>query len=177
MAIGLGANLKDREGNLLRAAVHLGEEFLSPVLSPLVVSEPLDCPPDSPKFLNAVLVGLAKHPPDQLLAQLKALEHRAGRRAAGRNAPRVLDCDLLVHGRMELDREELRLPHPSLTARGFWTVPLAVVATDLPIPGLGTAAELVEDAGDVVWRPWSADSVATLRQAEVALASTAFTDC
>lgn len=171
VAVGLGGNLEPREANLMLAVICLADELLAPVVSPLVVSQPVDCPPGSPDFLNAVLVGLSAKAPDQLLAQFKAIEHRAGRRRAERNAPRVLDCDLLVCGRIELEQEELRLPHHQLAGRQFWTAPLAAVAADLPIPGGGTAAELTGNTDDVVWRPWSAESVAALREAEVTVAS------
>ena len=177
VAIGLGANLESRESNLLSAALHLGEELLSPLLSPLVASRPVGCPPGSPEFLNAVLVGLCRRTPDDLLAVLKALEHRTGRRAASRNAPRVLDCDLLVYGRIELDRDELRLPHPRLAERSFWTAPLAVVAPDLPVPRLGAAAELAGNAGAPAWRPWATGSVEALHRAGVSVPSSPFADC
>ncbi len=64
-------------------------------------TSPVDCPPDSGDFINAVVAfeprdGLT---PEGLLAALKQLEREFGRAAAPvRNAPRELDLDLLVYG-------------------------------------------------------------------------------
>lgn len=167
VGIGLGSNLGERERNLCRAALLIGRHVLAAQVSPLVVSEPQGCPPGSPEFLNAVIVGLSRQPPDDLLAVFKSLEHRAGRRSSKRNAPRVLDCDLLVCGEIESRRRELTLPHPRLAERPFWTVPLAVAAPDLPIPGHGRAPDLVRASDSVVWRAWSQESVEALAEVGV----------
>lgn len=167
VAIGLGSNLGERERNLCRAALLIGRHVLAPHVSPLVVSEPQGCAPGSPEFLNAVIVGLSRQSPDDLLAVFKSLEHQAGRRSSERNAPRVLDCDLLVCGEIESRRRELTLPHPRLAERPFWTAPLARLAPDLPIPGHGRASELADETEPTVWRAWSETSTETLAEAEV----------
>lgn len=167
VAFGLGSNLGEREKNLRRAAFVIGRHVLAAQVSPLVVSEPQGCAPGSPEFLNAVIVGLSRQSPDDLLAVLKSLEHRAGRRSSERNAPRVLDCDLLVCGEIESRRRELTLPHPRLAERPFWTAPLARLAPDLPIPGHGRASELADETEPTVWRAWSEESMETLAEAGV----------
>ena len=56
--------------------------------------------------------------------------------------PRIIDLDVLVYGRERLDDPELTLPHPGIVERNFVLYPLADIAPDLDIPGLGRVTEL-----------------------------------
>ena len=51
--------------------------------------------------------------------------------------PRRIDLDLLVHGEARIISRELELPAPGIAARAFVLVPLADIAPDLVVPGLG----------------------------------------
>ena len=81
--IALGSNLGDPKQYVLRAMDRLQELSDSPPFrSSLWQSTPVDCPPGSPLFINAV-VGLLPRPdatPEQLLDQLQSLEQEFGRR-------------------------------------------------------------------------------------------------
>ena len=50
----------------------------------------------------------------------------------------MIDLDLLVVGRETRATEMLTLPHPGIAARDFVLYPLADIAPDLEVPGLGT---------------------------------------
>jgi 2-amino-4-hydroxy-6-hydroxymethyldihydropteridine diphosphokinase len=56
--------------------------------------------------------------------------------------PRIIDLDLLVVGREIRGTEILTLPHAGIAERDFVLYPLADVAPDLEVPGLGTVREL-----------------------------------
>jgi 2-amino-4-hydroxy-6-hydroxymethyldihydropteridine diphosphokinase len=122
---------------------------VAPILrSSLWQTEPVDCPPGSPVFVNAV-AGLEPYPaetPESLLARLQALEKEFGRRPKQvLNEPRPLDLDLLAFGGEIRDSEELILPHPRAHERRFVLQPLAEIAPDLLLPGQSkTVAELLE---------------------------------
>jgi 2-amino-4-hydroxy-6-hydroxymethyldihydropteridine diphosphokinase len=139
--VGLGANLGDAARALRTAAAALTELGGGPRrvrASSLWRSEPVDCPPGSPVFLNAAVAFPAPHgtTPEALLGMLQALERDQGRRRDGlRNAPRTLDLDLLAFGPRRRDTAELALPHPRATARAFVLAPCAEVAPDFPWPG------------------------------------------
>ena len=100
-------------------------------------TSPVDCPPGSGDFVNAVaLLVVDSTAPEALLKGLKAMERRYGRNSAPiRNAPRELDLDLLLFGDEECRSEELTLPHPRANARRFVMVPAAEVAPDWIWPG------------------------------------------
>jgi 2-amino-4-hydroxy-6-hydroxymethyldihydropteridine diphosphokinase len=100
-------------------------------------------------FVNAAVALLTRLDPPELLAELKSLEHRFGRRPGGvRWGPRELDLDLLVYAGETLDTPELRLPHPGIAERNFVLLPLRELAPDLHIPGLGRVASLPVDADE-----------------------------
>ena len=116
--------------------------------SPLYQSAPFGDVPQ-PDFVNAVTVLLTRLPPLALLAELKTLERAAGRRQGGvRWGPRELDLDLLVYSGETISVPELVVPHPGIASRNFVLLPLADLAPDLVIPGLGRVGSLPVDASE-----------------------------
>ena len=146
--IALGSNLGDSRQNILAAARDLGELSKEPLLaSSLWETTPVDCPPDSPSFLNAVVRILpeASETPESLLSRLQELERRYGRRTKQlMNEARPLDLDLILFGQETRATEELTLPHPRAISRRFVLEPLHEIAPDLSFPGqIRTVAELL----------------------------------
>lgn len=141
--VALGANLAGSCGppeRTVREAMRRLSALSSvePRCSSLWRSRPVDCPPGSPDFINAVV---ALQPPGHmtplaLLEQLQRIEQEFGRqRGAGRNAPRVLDLDLIAWGTRRSATATLELPHPRAHERAFVLLPLAEVAPHLVLPG------------------------------------------
>ena len=98
---------------------------------------------EQPDFVNAVVAVLTTLTPGGLLAQLQAIESRQGReRDELRWGPRVIDLDLLVYSAEEIDGPKLTLPHPGIGERNFVLLPLAEIAPDLAVPGLGRVASI-----------------------------------
>lgn len=144
--IGLGSNLEDPKTQVLRAATALdrlaGTRLIR--LSPLYRSKPFG-PVAQPDFVNAVAGVLTQLDPRKLLEELLALERALGRPAEReRWGPRIIDLDLLVHGRERRDEPNFSLPHRGIVERNFVLYPLCDLAPDLDVPGLGRVAELKE---------------------------------
>jgi len=142
--IGMGSNLSDPRAQVLEARARLTGLPLTRVVltSPLYRSRPLG-PVAQPDFVNAVAGVLTQLEPAALLAALKALEVALGRPPRHeRWGPRIIDLDLLAHGRERRSDAALTLPHPGIVARNFVLYPLADIAPDLDLPGLGRVAEL-----------------------------------
>lgn len=51
--------------------------------------------------------------------------------------PRIIDVDLLLHGRTVMDSRRLTLPHPGIKERRFVLIPLLELAPELSCPGTG----------------------------------------
>jgi 2-amino-4-hydroxy-6-hydroxymethyldihydropteridine diphosphokinase len=49
---------------------------------------------------------------------------------------------VLVYGRERRDEPDLVIPHPGIVERNFVLYPLADIAPDLDVPGLGRVSEL-----------------------------------
>lgn len=149
VGIALGSNLGNREEHLEAAIAALREISTpgEPVLqAPFYETEPWLCPPESPPFLNTVIE--IAHPGGALefLETLLAIESSLGRvRGATRNAPRVIDMDLLYMGSEILTSEALALPHPRIAERRFVLQPLADIRPELVLPGQSrTVRELLD---------------------------------
>ena len=146
--VALGSNLGESRQIILRAMARLRTLSDEPILrSSLWQSTPVDCPPGSPKFVNAVvgLVPQKGETPESLLAKLQALEKEFGRTPKTIfNEPRPLDLDLIAFGREIRHSPALILPHPRAHQRRFVLQPLSEIAPDLILPGQGrTVAKLL----------------------------------
>ncbi|HXF10526.1 MAG TPA: 2-amino-4-hydroxy-6-hydroxymethyldihydropteridine diphosphokinase [Desulfuromonadaceae bacterium] len=148
--IALGSNLGDSRQIIVGAMAELQRLSDEPILkSSLWQTSPVDCPPGSPKFVNAV-VGFIPRPdetPESLLAKLQELQKVFGRRPKKiLNEPRPLDLDLVAFGDEKRNTPELILPHPRAHERRFVLRPLSEIAPELVLPGQGkTVAELLEE--------------------------------
>jgi 2-amino-4-hydroxy-6-hydroxymethyldihydropteridine diphosphokinase len=123
--LGLGSNVGDRRAQL-QAAV----EALSRIgVRVLASSSTYDTDPvgellEQPSFLNACLRVETELEPLALLDAVKRLERDLGREeAAKRHAPRAIDIDILMLGRIELRDERMTLPHEQLLQRRFVLIP------------------------------------------------------
>jgi 2-amino-4-hydroxy-6-hydroxymethyldihydropteridine diphosphokinase len=146
--IALGSNLGDPAWNVLQAIEALRQWSDSPLRkSSLWKTTPVDCPPGSGDFVNAVvaLVPRAGETPESLLKKLQALEKEFGRRQKKiLNEPRPLDLDLIAFGQERRATADLVLPHPRAHQRRFVLQPLADIAPDFILPGQpGTVLELL----------------------------------
>lgn len=139
VAAGLGSNLGDRRRHLSEAVRRLGELLADLRCSSVYETEPAEGVGGGP-FLNLCCVGRTALDPETLLARLQRIERRAGRPDPGdrgRAGARVLDVDLLLYGDRAVGLPELEVPHPRLAERAFVLVPLAELAADWTVPGLG----------------------------------------
>ena len=147
--IALGSNLGDAAPNVREAMDRLQESACAPLLrSSLWQSAPVDCPPGSPPFINAV-VALEPNPdetPESLLKKLQSLERAFGRRPKKvHNEPRPVDLDLIAFGGQVRREPFLVLPHPRAHQRRFVLEPLGEIAPALVFPGqTKTAKELLQ---------------------------------
>lgn len=139
VGIALGSNLGRRLIHLQEARDLLakyavqGAEFLQ---SPVYQTAPVNCPRNSPDFYNAVVEFEYQGTPQELLKLTQAIEEQFGRLPQTvRNAPRIVDLDVLYCGDQIVRSENLEVPHPRLTQRRFVLQPLFDIRPDLILPG------------------------------------------
>lgn len=138
VAVGLGSNKGDRAANL-RAGIAFLERLSddgSIEVSSFYDTAPVDCPPGSQDFINAVVLLNTSKQPEELLRRMQEFERELGRpMQREKNAPRALDMDLLYAGDITRTGPELMLPHPRLVSRRFVLEPLSDLRPDLVLPG------------------------------------------
>jgi 2-amino-4-hydroxy-6-hydroxymethyldihydropteridine diphosphokinase len=148
VVVGFGANLGDPAAQVEAAIDALAADgFRLLARSALYGSKPWG-DAAQPDYVNAVAIYETALPPEGVLDCLLAEEARQGRvrDADRRNGPRLIDLDLLLYDDLALVTPTLELPHPRIAGRAFVLLPLADLAPDLVIQGLGRVADLVEPA-------------------------------
>ena len=147
-AIGLGANLGDRERTLRSAGHAIGRRIGSVVASSsLWETAPIGGPEQGP-YLNAVVVVDTELAARGVLEHLLDIERDHGRERGHRWGPRTLDLDLLLFGDEVMEEPDLSVPHPRLTQRRFVLEPLLEVWPDAALPDgtpLATVLPSVQD--------------------------------
>ncbi len=141
--VGLGANLGDPMAALTSAltriaALPTGDGL---VWSSVWRTAPVDAA--GPDFLNAVAMFDTLLDPETLLDALRRIESDHGRERPYRNAPRLLDLDLLLYGDRVIESARLTVPHPRMHLRAFVLAPLVEIEPRATIPGHGAARVLL----------------------------------
>ncbi|HSW15421.1 MAG TPA: 2-amino-4-hydroxy-6-hydroxymethyldihydropteridine diphosphokinase [Solimonas sp.] len=153
--IGLGANLGDPRRQILDAIDGLAACGRLLACSSLYRTAPLG-EPGQPDYCNAACLLDTALSAEALMDRLLELERAAGRVRDGRRwGARRLDLDLLHVEGVTLETPKLRLPHPEIARRNFVLVPLAEIAPELLIPGVGRIAAAAAAIGRAGLDPWS----------------------
>lgn len=135
--IALGSNLGESVQIIQSAIKRLQTLSTTPLLSSSFwETSPVDCPPGSPLFVNAVVCITTTATPEMLLLQLQKIERESGRTARKeRNEPRFLDLDMIAFGQEKIQQPNLIIPHPRTHLRRFVLEPLCEIAPELVLPG------------------------------------------
>ena len=96
---------------------------------------------DDPWYHNSVVGVETDKNPYELLGLLQEIENTFGRVRTVRNAPRVLDLDLVAYHDEIVDRPELIVPHPRMSERAFVLFPVRDVCSDWGHPVSGRSVD------------------------------------
>lgn len=149
--LGLGTNIGNRRGNLVKAAALLAErvgDILA--LSGFMETEPWGFESEN-LFLNAAIKMETPLTPDELLSATQAIEREMGRekKSDGSYHDRVIDIDILLYDNRVIEKPGLIVPHPLMQERLFVMAPLAEIAPFERHPLLGqTFIELADSLRD-----------------------------
>ncbi len=143
--LALGSNLGDRRGNLATALQQLHEVVEIHIVSSVYETEPIGYT-DQPRFLNMACCGKTSFSPQDLLQHAKSIEAAIGRQPSFRNGPRPIDIDILLYDDLQLEQDDLTLPHSRMNERAFVLVPLAEISPTMIDPVSGRTAQELADA-------------------------------
>ena len=118
--IGIGSNLGDRKKTIELAIEHLRgtSSIIVEDVSSIYETDPVGGLPQG-KFLNGVIRIRTELSPRVLLTRLKEIERELGREKTVRFGPRVIDLDILTYGNLNINEEDLTIPHPRMNERSF----------------------------------------------------------
>ncbi len=128
----IGTNIGDKTNNIkdsVKALMHLpSTEVIK--LSSVYETEPWGYL-EQDNFYNICVMVETELSPKVLLGACLGIEAAAGRERPFKNAPRVLDMDVLLYEGCSMNEQELMLPHPRIGERAFVLVPLKDIVHDL----------------------------------------------
>ncbi|MFJ8066737.1 2-amino-4-hydroxy-6-hydroxymethyldihydropteridine diphosphokinase [Psychrobacillus sp. NPDC096426] len=111
---------------------------------------------DQDAFLNIVVELETSMTPLELLKKCNEIEAELGRTREIHWGPRTVDLDILLYNEEVVETENLIIPHPRMSERGFVLIPLVEINSDLREPR--TNRSFIELAhtlkeGVHLWRP------------------------
>ena len=133
--VGLGSNLGDRVSNISLATRMLRNCSTKLDSSKLYESAPKGFS-NQPAFLNSVCKLSTESSPWLFLHQIKGIEENFQRSRPFPNAPRTIDIDILVWGKLVINTKILTVPHPRIQERLFVLEPLLEISPALRHPVL-----------------------------------------
>ena len=104
---------------------------------------------NQPDFLNQVIVVETKLSSIQTMQTILTIEKQMGRLRTVKNAPRLIDIDILYFNKEVVDSKLLRLPHPEIQNRRFVLIPLNELSPNFLHPLSGKSNhQLLKDCND-----------------------------
>ena len=137
--LGIGSNIGNKQLNcreVIRRLQQTGNIRVSKC-SQLYVTKPVNGPPQE-DYLNGAVEVETDTSPEELLQELKTIEKSMGREDSPvKNAPRIIDIDILLYDNLVLDKDGLIIPHPGMHEREFVLRGLSEIAPEVVHPALG----------------------------------------
>ncbi len=134
--LGLGGNIGDSEGAVRRAADEIRQLIgvEGAILSHLYRTAPVS-PLPQPFYTNAAMRLRTSLNATELLHELQRIEYRLGKRPKPKEAPRIIDIDIILFGMERHALPHLEIPHPRWEERLFVLRPLLDLTERLATPG------------------------------------------
>ena len=133
--VSLGSNIGERLYYLQQAVRLLGEtESVEVVkMSSIYETDPVGYK-DQAAFLNIVVELRTSLLPQELLKKCNEIEAELGRTREVHWGPRTVDLDILLYNEENVKTDNLIIPHPRMTERGFVLIPLVELNAALVDP-------------------------------------------
>ena len=78
-------------------------------------------------FLNTIIVLKTNLSPNEMLKYVLSTEKYFGRKRSFKNAPRILDLDIIMYDDLIIHTKKLQIPHPHFTKRESVIIPLSLI--------------------------------------------------
>ena len=106
---------------------------------------------NQPDFLNQVVIVETKLDALQTIDIILSIEKQMGRVRTTKNAPRIIDIDILFFNKEIIDEKHLTIPHPQIENRRFVLIPLNELSPNFTHPiSHKTIHLLLKDCADTL---------------------------
>lgn len=133
--VGLGGNVGDAVATITKAALAIQvlpstKEFS---ISKYYLTTPVSPIPQN-NYINAVCSFKTPLAPTVLFEELEDISIKLGKTPKPKEAPRIIDLDLLFFGERLINDKNLQVPHPQWKNRLFVLVPLLDLTEEIIVP-------------------------------------------
>lgn len=132
----LGSNLGESQKQLEIAKKHISKRMGEILRSSSYYSTSAWGNTNQPDFLNQVIIIKNKFSPEDSIETILDIEMKMGRIRTQKNAPRIIDIDILFYNKEIINTEKLIIPHPLMQERNFVMHPLNELSPNLVHPVL-----------------------------------------
>ncbi len=132
----LGSNQQQPEKQLLLAQKHIAKQIGVIVRCSSIYKTAAWGNTKQADFLNQVLIVQTKLTAAETIKTILTIEETMGRIRTKKNAPRIIDIDILFFNKKIIESDKLQVPHPRLQLRNFVLVPLNELSPNLKHPVL-----------------------------------------
>jgi len=130
----LGSNIGNSKQQLSSAKKHIKKKIGNITRQSKLYSTAAWGNSNQPDFLNQVIVTETKLTPLQTMQMILSIEKEMGRIRTVKNAPRIIDIDILFFNKEIIETEILSVPHPQIQNRRFVLVPLNELSPNFKHP-------------------------------------------
>lgn len=132
----LGSNMGNSKASLSKAVVQIEKLIGKVTRQSGLYSTAAWGNTKQPDFLNQVIIVETELSAIQTMQTILTIEKKMGRIRTIKNAPRVIDIDILFFNKEMINQKELVIPHPQIQNRRFVLVPLNQLSPNLKHPAL-----------------------------------------
>ncbi|MBK8610534.1 MAG: 2-amino-4-hydroxy-6-hydroxymethyldihydropteridine diphosphokinase [Chitinophagaceae bacterium] len=132
----LGSNMGNSKAQLLKAIVQIEKRIGMVKRRSSLYSTAAWGNINQPDFLNQVVIVETELNAMRAMDTILQIEMKMGRQRTIKNAPRIIDIDILFFNKEIIDQEQLQVPHPQIQNRRFVLVPLNELSPNFKHPVL-----------------------------------------
>jgi 2-amino-4-hydroxy-6-hydroxymethyldihydropteridine diphosphokinase len=130
----LGSNMGNSKASLAEAVILIEKKIGKVIRQSRLYSTAAWGNTKQPDFLNQIIIVETKLSALQTMQTILNTEKKMGRIRTVKNAPRVIDIDILFFNKEIIDQEHLSIPHPQIQNRRFVLIPLNQLSPNLKHP-------------------------------------------
>ena len=130
----LGSNIGNSKSSLAKASAQIKSQIGAITRQSGLYSTAAWGNTKQPDFLNQVVIVETELTALQTMQTILTIEKKMGRVRTVKNAPRIIDIDILFFNKEIIDQAELTVPHPQIQNRRFVLIPLNQLSPNLKHP-------------------------------------------